>query len=93
MVLLLFTPEVRGIDRRLPLIDMFNERFGLVDASNLHGITYLFHKIQHAKNLPIKSIEDAHLWGLRGGSSTCLSTQALIFCFGSILVVYGKLTK
>ena len=85
MVLLSSTPEVRHIDRRLSLIDMFNERFCLVDASNLHGIAYLFCKIQHAKIPPVTSIEDGHLWGLGGGSSTFLSTQALIFCFKTIL--------
>ena len=57
VVLLSCTPEVRGIDRRLSLVDMFNERFCIVDASNLHGIAYLFRKIQHAKNPPITSIE------------------------------------
>ena len=85
MVLLSSTPEVRHIDWRLSLIDMFNERFCLVDASNLHGIAYLFRKIHYAKIPPITSIEDGHLWGLGGGSSTFLSTQALIFCFQTIL--------
>ena len=87
------TPGVGAIKCFHMLPITMKERFIAFDRSQLLGFAHVFRKIQPVKIPPITFIEDGHLWGLEGGSSTCLSTQTLIVCFWTIGVAYGKSRK